>query len=284
MMENKTMTTLKESIDTITDVLESGNFENADEMCTTSLIEFPKDINLMELQRRIHNELTMKHFPGNDYLKWLEWFHVNIQPANYVEIGVESGRSLQFAKTPTRVVGIDPEPKIVHGFESWTKIFKQESDTFFKENNLRSVFGNSTVNMAFIDGLHHYDQALKDFMNIELYSEHKTVILFHDVYPAVPATATRAWNTTYWAGDTWKVMTILRKHRPDLKMFTIPTFPTGLGVITNLNPRFSILNSKFDDLVKEAENIDFSDYTPVNVIDNNFDTAANLLGLKNYVK
>ena len=153
------------------------------------------------------------------------------------------------------------------------------SDDFFANNNPREIF-DGAVDLSFIDGLHYYDQVLRDFINTEKASHQDTVILFHDVAPAVAATATREWNTTYWAGDTWKIMPILEKYRPDLKIATIPTYPTGLGFITHLDPTSTVLEDNFDRIVDELRDFEFASYKPVNTISNDFDTMLSLLGKK----
>jgi hypothetical protein len=224
------------------------------------------------VQKEVHNEQTVELLPGNSYLEWLKWAHRTIKPANYVEIGVETGQSLQYVGSNTRAVGIDPAPQIVHGFSAWSKIYKAESDTFFKENNLVEVM-HGAVNLAFIDGLHYYEQALRDFMHVEAACLPESVIMLHDVNPVIAETATRERNTYWWAGDTWKIMVILAKHRPDLKIITVPAFPTGLAIITGLDPASTYIKDHFDTLVKEVANMSFDDYLPINLINNDYDEA-----------
>ena len=227
-------------------------------------------------QKEEHDRITRERLPGITYLDWLKWFHKTLDPLTYVEIGVETGQSLQYVGKYTFSIGIDPVTQIVHGFNSWTKIFKDTSNDFFKKYNLLDELPK-LVDLAFIDGLHTYDQTLMDFYNIEYFSTPNTIILLHDVYPVVPETATRDRNTFYWAGDTYKVMTLLAKYRPDLTIFTIPTFPTGLGVITNLDRSSTILHNNFSEIIESIKDDDFSNYIPINLINNNFDDVSRKL-------
>lgn len=257
---------------TIIDIVKeinNGNLSVADELCTNLLKEKTERDAILELQRKIHDMITVKALPGPTYLEWLTRFHEIMSPTNYVEIGVESGKSLQFAKFPTKAIGIDPEPKIVHGTQTWSRIFKMTSDEFFQNNNLKSIL-NDDVELSFIDGLHYFEQVLMDFINIEKYSTKDTVVLLHDVYPVIPATARREWETFYWAGDTWKIMPILQKYRPDLNIKTIPAYPTGLGFVTNLDPKSNVLTDNYDNIIKEYMDIEIEELVPVNLIENDF--------------
>jgi hypothetical protein len=252
-------------------LMEETNYDLsiADSLCTELRRNNKDNLELLELQRVIHDKITVNSMPGPSYLEWLTRFHECLLPSTYVEIGVESGKSLQFAKFPTKAIGIDPEPHIVYGTQTWSRIFKSTSDDFFKNQDLKLIL-QDYVKLSFIDGLHYFEQALKDFINIEKSSTKDTVVLLHDVLPAVAETAKREWTTFYWAGDTWKIMPILQLYRPDLFIKTIPTYPTGLGYVTNLDPHSTILTDSFDHIVEKYMNKSFEDLIPVNLINNDF--------------
>lgn len=234
-------------------------------------IEFFQSINVV-------NEL----FVGPKYLDWLAWFHQFIVPATYLEIGVESGQSLQFAQAPTRAVGVDPALEIVHSQKNWVKLFKLTSEDFFLTQNVQKVFEAASLSMTFIHGRHHFDQALKDFINVERCSSAGTVVLISGIFPVIPVSAQRERTTKFWVGDTWKIMWILNKYRPDLKIVAIPTAPSGLGVITNLDSKNSNLQKDLGLIIQEAMALDVSTFTNethrfLNVVENSFDTMARLL-------
>jgi predicted O-methyltransferase YrrM len=223
----------------------------------------------------IHAKTQTQLLPGKQYTSWLEWFHKTLQPKNYLEIGVNTGTSLQYASS-SKVVGVDPYPNIEHDLSDNTTIFSVGSDTFFAEENVEQLL-DGKIELAFVDGLHQFDQVLKDFINIERHSNKDSVVLFHDIYPVVPATATREWNTYYWAGDTWKFMHIVNKYRPDLTIKTIPTFPTGLGFVTNLDPSSNILKDNYKSIVEEYIYLKYDLQNPVNLVTNNFEDIKKCL-------
>lgn len=196
-----------------------------------------------------------REMPGPDYYDWLQRFHDLLQPATYVEIGLGHGRSLALAGAETVAVGIDP----YQGY--WEKLnyvcphgpatlFPLTSDDFFSDHDLKQVIGKETFDLAFIDGLHLFEQALKDFINLERYSRKDSVILIHDCLPIAPIVAERERCTGFWTGDVWRIIPCLKTFRPDLQLFTIPTKPSGLGVVTNLDSKSSVLADNYENIVK----------------------------------
>ena len=217
-------------------------------------------------EAKVHAEIQERLLPGMQYTAWLQWFHRNLNPRNYLEIGVNTGRSLQYALSGTPCIGIDPSPVLEYKLMDKQQLIETTSDDFFANNNVENLFGK--IELAFIDGLHHYDQVLKDFINVEKHSDKDTVVLLHDIYPVVPETATREWNTFYWAGDTWKFMHIINKYRPDLTIRTIPTFPTGLGFVNNLDANSTVLEDNFETILAEFNELEYNLDNPVNLIAN----------------
>lgn len=195
-------------------------------------------------------------FPGDNYITILSNFHDRLNPDNYVEIGVATGATLAQVKPGTTAVGIDPRPCISETINSRAKLYPLESDDFFDSYDLFEELMESRLALAFIDGSHLFEQALRDFANLERYANDETIIFIHDLLPITPLVAARERATSFWCGDMWKLIPCLNAYRPDLTMHIIPTFPSGLGVISNLDPSSTVLLTKFNQIISQYQNLD----------------------------
>ena len=221
---------------------------------------------------KAHKTLATIRLPGTPYREHIQHIHEWLKPRAYVEIGIEAGKCLALAMKPTCCVGIDPTPKISVEFQASTRIFPITSDDFFAKHKLIECLDNNPLDLAFIDGLHVFEQVLKDFINIEKCSHPNTVVLVHDCMPVNDLTASRIRKTMFWSGDPWKIIPCLIKHRPDLHIAVIPTYPTGLGIITRLDPKSTTLLDQFEKITKDFINVEYSSMgnprETLNVIDN----------------
>jgi Methyltransferase domain len=187
--------------------------------------------------------------PGEPYYDMLQRFHQCLRPRSYLEIGVDQGASIKLANPPTIAVGIDPQPRMKEAPKAVCKIFPLRSSEYFARRDVRRDLESDVIDLAFIDGLHTFDQVLRDFINIEKFADERTIILVHDCIAVDSLTAERERKTAFWTGDVWKLIPILRELRPDLTVFTVAAPPSGLGVVTGLDPRSTILAAKFDEIV-----------------------------------
>ena len=203
---------------------------------------------------KFHHCIAEAILPGINYIEILKNLQFFLQPKTYVEIGVQRGDSFRLAGSLTVSVGIDPKPKLTHQVPLNSKIFPVTSDEFFQSYNLLTELKGHKIDFAFVDGLHLFEQALKDFIYIEKYSHKNTVICFHDTLPLDEITARRDRVTKFWSGDVWKIVPILKQYRPDLDIFTIPTRPTGLTIVANLNSYSQVLSENYDEIVEQYMN------------------------------
>jgi hypothetical protein len=195
---------------------------------------------------------------GANYYAVLEHIFERLRPRTYVEIGVFLGRSLQMAKPPTLAIGIDPEPRLMSPPAENHRVYAETSDAFFSGHDLRAEFGGLPVDLAFIDGMHRFEYALRDFANLERYCTRESTILLHDCYPRDRETAERTQTQTFWSGDIWRLVVLLKKYRPDLSIHTLGAPPTGLGVVRNLDPGSRFLAENHDRLCEEFLALDYS--------------------------
>lgn len=204
---------------------------------------------------------------GYEFLKRL---HALARPRNYLEIGVDLGKSLALSRVPS--IGVDPSFKITSQLRCDLQLVKATSDDFFARpdpihhlrsgrNPLRNLrrgrpmfshyLGGTSVDLAYIDGLHLAEFALRDFMNIERFASWASVIVFDDVLPRNVDEAARDRHTVDWAGDIYKIMGVLRAHRQDLTVVELDTQPTGVLVVLGADPANRVLRDNYDRIVEE---------------------------------
>jgi hypothetical protein len=235
-----------------------------------------------------HVCMARAKLPGEDFLAYLARFHELLRPRVYLEIGVDVGRTLSLAKPPTRVIGVDPVVKVNPAganreLTAPTTLFELESDVFFESDAATGALAGESVDLAFVDGLHLFEQALRDFLHIERHGGPESVILFHDCLPLTAATASRQRSTGFWTGDVWKIAPILKERRPDLTMFLVPTYPTGLLVVTGLDPRSQVLEEGLPGIVAEWTTREWSDapsglsYAALPLVPNDWNAVRALL-------
>ena len=171
---------------------------------------------------------------------------------NYLEIGVNRGKCLFNIKGAENRMAVDP----FFNFNLWKKVkaiakntdnlkneyFEVSSDVFFKENSI--FLTENKLDLTFIDGLHTYEQSLKDTLNTLNHLNENGVIVLHDCNPldelaAFPANSIDDarkelanlpnWKNI-WNGDVWKTIVYIRKNHPELIAFVLNT-DHGLGFV-----------------------------------------------------
>ncbi len=200
---------------------------------------------------------------------FLRELHARLEPRNYLEIGVNDGKSLNLAGCPT--IAVDPAFNVTRPVHCDLQLVKATSDDFFARKDpirhLRSgrhplrnarrgrpLFdrwrGGTTLDLAFIDGMHLFEFALRDFMNVERFSRATTVIVMDDMLPRQHAEALRGGNPVLWAGDVFKVAQVLGELRPDLTLIAVDTDPTGVLVVVGADPTNTTLRERYDGIIE----------------------------------
>ena len=154
----------------------------------------------------------------------------------YLEIGCDKDDN--FSKIQAKIkIGVDPQRG---------GTIRMTSDEFFKKNN-------ENFDIIFLDGLHTYEQTIKDIQNsLNIISE-KGVILIHDCLPK------KIWNQIvprvygHWNGDVWKAIVHSRTF-DQADTYTIIA-DHGLGIIFKRQNR-NLLNLKITNFKK----LKYADY------------------------
>jgi hypothetical protein len=204
--------------------------------------------------------LSQLRMPGPGYLEALRTAHEVLRPRTYLEIGVASGDSIVLVRPGTLAIGVDPAPDIRHPLPAGTRIFSQTSDAFFEQNDPAALFGGLPVDLAFIDGMHLFEFALRDFINTEKCCAAGSTILLDDCWPLERRSAERERRTQFWTGDVWRILPALRKYRPGLRIHTIATAPGGQCVVRGLEPQSRVLKENYDRIVAEFGALDFAEF------------------------
>lgn len=196
--------------------------------------------------------------PGEPYDAVMARIIGELHPRTYVEVGIFKGGTLKLVQKVPAVVAIDPDPRLEWTPEAHMRVFKMTSDDYFAARDLREDLGGRPVDLAFIDGMHQFEFALRDFANIERCCTPRSVILVHDGYPLDALSASRTPSDVFWSGDVWRLIVLLKKYRPDLRIQTLATAPTGLALITRLDPASTFLLDQHDRLVEEFMALDYA--------------------------
>ena len=155
---------------------------------------------------------------------------------NYLEIGCDKNENFSQINIENKV-GVDPNRG---------GTIRATSDKFFQKNK-------DKFDIIFLDGLHTYEQTIKDINNSINVIHDKGIILIHDCLPK------KIWNQIvprlygHWNGDVWKAIVHSRTNE---KVDTYTCIADhGLGIIFKRKNR-NLLEMKDQDF----KSLKFSDY------------------------
>ncbi len=177
----------------------------------------------------------------------IQEFVNKLNAKTYLEIGVQRGKNFYQIKAPNKIA---VDPKFLIG---WTrrlknpssiinsKFFEMTSNDFF-DRKAEKVLKSRLIDVAFIDGLHTYEQSFKDFTYCAKFLSNDGVILFHDCNPgSVEAAALVSspeekmkkyqGKNGEWNGDVWKTILHIRSNLPDWQAIVLDCdFGVGIAV------------------------------------------------------
>jgi hypothetical protein len=98
--------------------------------------------------------------------------------------------------------------------------------------------------------MHLAEFVYRDFMNVERVMNPNGIIIVDDVFPNHPLQASRTRQSQVWTGDVWRFATLLAEKRPDLRLTWLDTAPTGLLLISRLNPKSRALWGDYNKVMR----------------------------------
>ena len=146
---------------------------------------------------------------------------------SYLEIGVFEGETFINVNVRRRY-GVDPAPLFDPVLlPRGSKFAVMTSDDFFV-----MIRASKRFDIAFIDGLHTFQQTYRDLINTFAHLR-RGVVLIDDTVPSDEYSAIPDQDESYrareaaglegrpWHGDVWRVVMLLDRHHPELEWRTI---------------------------------------------------------------
>jgi hypothetical protein len=165
----------------------------------------------------------------------------------YMEIGVSRGYAFRRIIADEKIA-VDPAFKLsartrrlADAKARATHYFETTSDAFFA--NEQALLEQRGIDVALIDGLHTYEQVVRDVENTVRFLRDDGVIFLHDCNPALEVIGRPAASYAdflsrqagplvigVWSGDVWKAIVYLRSTRPDLRVAVLKC-DLGVGIV-----------------------------------------------------
>lgn len=188
----------------------------------------------------------------------------------YMEIGVLGG-NVFFPIKCQRKVAVDPVFQfnwkgklgqlISNPINLNAQYFQMTSDDFFKKHG-EQIFKKRKLDIALVDGMHEFKNALADTINCMRYLSNGGVVVLHDCNPAsYEASVTyEEWKERnfdgFWNGDVWKVILYLRTAYPKLTIF-VGDCDHGLGIIAGVEMFEGEIDPQLFDKINRLSYYDF---------------------------
>ncbi|BBZ44477.1 hypothetical protein MPRM_17580 [Mycobacterium parmense] len=220
----------------------------------------------------INNGLVMlaDAWPGVNRIRAVQRALAGRPDPVYLEIGVSRGQAFQRIAADVKIA-VDPAFKLsertrqlsdAKGRE--THYFETTSDAFFE--NETAFLERHPIDVALIDGLHTYEQVVRDVEYTLRYLRDDGVIFLHDCNPPFALAGRRAesWDEFVaqqsgplvigiWNGDVWKAIVQLRSTRPDLLVGVLKC-DQGVGFVRKGSPESTLPYS-----VEQVEALTYAD-------------------------
>lgn len=201
-------------------------------------------MNIEHLRKNETKTFAISDLQGRNYIEVISDIIKIIAPDSYLEIGGSDIDIATATDCPTILVGpayscsdtpLTPRPIL--------GLYRIKPDLFFSSYCANAILGRK-VDVSVVRDLHYHEDLLGIFAAIEKASVPNALVILHNCIPVESAIADRSPPHTvevphragWWVGDAWKAVAALRHVRPDLRISALDANPSGLVLITNLNP------------------------------------------------
>ncbi len=177
---------------------------------------------------------------------------------HYLEIGVSRGATLH-ALTAARKVGVDPKFKFDTAAEGQPGVeYRVEtSDAYFG-----ALGREETFDVIYLDGLHTFEQTLRDLLNALEHLRPKGVILIDDIYPVSYAASIPNLSASKrlrrelgvekaaWMGDVYRLVFFIQSFCQSLSYAGVAQNPGQLVVWRGPRPEGSFPQRRVEEVAR----------------------------------
>jgi hypothetical protein len=197
-----------------------------------------------------------EHFPSTHSSRRINALATALKAQKYLEIGVWRGKTFMNVLVRNKD-GVDPQFEFdTNSYQSdVVSFFPTTSDVFFTHH------ASKKYDLIFLDGLHTFEQTLRDFCSSLSFSHKRTVWLIDDTVPsdifsvhrnpqvAVQTRAAHGIKNTSWHGDVFKLVPFIHDFFPQMNYVTVkngienPQTLVWFGPRKAFSPQFNRLES-----------------------------------------
>jgi SAM-dependent methyltransferase len=194
--------------------------------------------------------------PGVNRIKAVQMALADRVKPVYLEIGVSKGLAFRQISAEEKIA-VDPAFRLSEHTRAvadakarTTHYFETTSDAFF--DNETAFLDQRPIDVALIDGMHTYEQVVRDVENTLRYLRDDGVIFLHDCNPPfeLAGRPAESWDDFIaqqsgplvigvWNGDVWKAIVHLRSTRPDLLVGVLKC-DQGVGFVRRGSPESTL--------------------------------------------
>jgi hypothetical protein len=181
-----------------------------------------------------------------------------VKPKQFLTIG-DHGRYVLPIPEGIEAIGVDPWPaKKDKELAPNQSIFPVTSDYFF-----HSVYMTRGINpdIVLITKIQRVEHVLRDIIFSEKLCKDNAVIMITGTCPADVRDTERSAQLLYptQVGDVYKLIPIIKKLRPKIKISTITDIPDGVTILENLDKTDNVMQMKMVQSLVEVFGIRFED-------------------------